>query len=100
MKCISFYQDRLGTNIGKTQKKRGVSLGWTFLNVGSGSGMLPGGGSYVSLVSPGTCSATKGGNVTQGASGSSRLDSATAAAEFTIVLQVKNGSLSPLLMQK
>ena len=29
--------------------------GWSFLPVGSGSGMLPMGGSYVSLVSPGGC---------------------------------------------
>ena len=29
--------------------------GWEFLRVGSGSGMLPAGGSYVSLVSPGGC---------------------------------------------
>ena len=36
-----------------------TEVGWSYLPVGSGSGMLPKGGSYVGLVSAGGCGATK-----------------------------------------
>eukprot|EP01046_Picozoa_sp_COSAG06_P030195 COSAG06_NODE_2854_length_6170_cov_10.221216_3_plen_125_part_00 len=36
IKMLPFYQDRLGTNIGKTQKKSGVSLGKLRITVGFG----------------------------------------------------------------
>ena len=51
--------------------------GWKFLPVGSGSGMLPSGGSYVSLVSSGTCRA-----------------GSTVGSELTIVLQTMSYDLS------
>jgi hypothetical protein len=52
--------------------------GWEFLPVGSGSGMLPGGGSYVSLVSPDSCN-TKNGSQT---------------VELTLVVQTMSYDLS------
>ena len=57
-----------------------TAVGWRYLPHGQGSGMLPSGGSYVSLVSPGGC----GGE----------LPSYEAPIELTIVLQTMAWNLS------
>ena len=60
--------------------------GWALLPVGAGSGMLPGGGSYISLVSqPGACGP---------AAQETGAEAADAGAELTIVLQAMTYELS------
>ena len=62
--------------------------GWSFLPVGAGSGMLPSGGSYVSLVSNGGCGASARAKRSGGGSGSS------SAAGYTLVVQTMEHKLS------
>ena len=70
---------------------QGTAPGWAFLPVGSGSGMLPGGGSYVSLVPPHACGATASNAGMRGA-GASAGDEPR--AELTIVVQTMTHDLS------
>ena len=59
-----------------------TSYGWHFTPVGSGSGMLPAGGSYVSMVSPNGCNTAQ-----------TRPDvNAADAVDFTMVIQVRSAS--------
>ena len=61
--------------------------GWFYLPVGSGSGMLPTGGSYVSLVSPGGCSSGAAGADHGAAPGLDRV-------HLTLVVQTMEYDLS------
>ena len=62
-----------------------TSPGWSFLPVGSGSGMLPSGGSFVGLVSPGGCGGSSRSRAFPGEGG---------AAELTVVVQTMSFDLS------
>jgi hypothetical protein len=78
--------------------------GWHYLPVGSGSGMLPEGGSYVSLVSAGGCSSGSGSGGGRGGSDGSGSGSGSGGdsddsglrgpIEYTLVVQAMEWAMS------
>jgi hypothetical protein len=68
-----------------------TSYGWHFMPVGSGSGMLPAGGSYVSLVSPNGCTESAQARINGQKLGEEAVGT---AVDFTMVLQTMEYTMS------
>jgi hypothetical protein len=71
-----------------------TKYGWHFLPVGSGSGMLPLGGSYVSLVSTGGCGGRSSDDAMPSPQSDELLGGRSNAVDLTIVLQTMEHDMS------